>query len=263
MSLLKDTYEQQAKLAEYCRDGKVPELKGVNYENLPHYRRLVFNIVTDIIETAYPITYSFLPKETWDKLVYDYFVEHKCQSTQVWRMPIEFYEYCKAKDIAGQLGFPFLNDVLYVEWLELEVHTMEDMEYPKFISEGDIFNNRIALNPEYKLIQLTYPVHTTAPTSLAGKPARTADDNQSGWEGTYFLLIYREKETGNVQFVDLSILYAYILEQISNGELLKDVLEEANNLFQLNNVSLLKNHVENFVKDLQNRKFILGFQMSS
>lgn len=247
MQLLKDTYEQQAKLAAYCRDGNVPDLKGVKYENLPHYRRLVFNIVTDIIETAYPITYSFLPKETWDKLVYDYFVEHKCQNAQVWRMPLEFYEYCKEKDIAGQLGFPFLNDVLYVEWLELDVHTMEDMEYPEFTTKGDIFNNRIALNPEYKLIRLTYPVHTTAPTSLAGK------------EGTYFLLVYREKETGNVQFVDLSMLYAYILEQISYGELLKDILVEANNLFQLNNISLLKEHAENFVKDLQNRKFILGF----
>jgi len=247
MPLLKDTYEQQSKLAGYCRDGNIPELKGVNYENLPHYRRLVYNIVTDIIETAYPITYSFLPKETWDKLVYDFFVEHKCQSAQVWRMPLEFYDYCKQKDIAGQLGFPFLNDVLYVEWLELDVHTMEDIEYPKFVSEGDIFNSKIALNPEYKIIQLAYPVHTTAPTSLAGK------------EGTYFLLIYREKETGSVQFVDLSMLYAYILEQISNGELLNDILVEANNLFQLNNISLLKEHAENFVKDLQNRKFILGF----
>jgi uncharacterized protein len=247
MQLLKDTYEQQARLAEYCREGNVPDLIGVKYENLPHYRRLVFNIVSDIIETAYPITYSFLPKETWDKLVYDYFAEHKCKNAQVWRMPLEFYEYCKEKDIAGQLNLPFLNDVLYVEWLELEVHTMEDIEYPAFVAEGDIFNDRIALNPEYKLIQLTYPVHTTAPTSLPGK------------EGTYFLLIYREKETGNVQFVDLSMLYAYILEQISLGELLKDILVEANNLFQLNNISLLKEHAENFIKDLQERKFILGF----
>jgi hypothetical protein len=162
-------------------------------------------------------------------------------------MPLEFYDYCLEKGIAGQLGFPFLNDLLYVEWLELDVHTMEDIPYPSYTTEGDWFNNKIAINPEYKLIKLTYPVHTTAPTSLEGK------------EGTFFLLIYREKESGNVQFVDLSILYAYILEQIAGGELLKDVLVEANNLFQLNNISLLKEHAQNFINDLQQRKFILGF----
>jgi uncharacterized protein len=247
MPLLKDTHEQQSKLAGYCRDGIMPELKGVKHENLHHYRRLVFNIVSDIIETAYPITFSFLPKETWDKLVYDYFVEHKCQSTQVWRMPLEFYSYCLDKDIAGQLGHPFLNDLLHVEWLELDVHTMEDIAYPNFTKNGDWFNTKIALNPEYKLVKLTYPVHTTAPTSLLGK------------EGVFFLLVYREKESGNVQFMDLSMLYTYILEQISNGELLKDVLVEANNLFQINNISLLKEHALKFIEDLQQRKFVLGF----
>jgi len=247
MQLLKDTYEQQAKLAQYCRDAKVPDLIGVKYENLPHYRRLVFNIASDILETAYPITYSFLEKSVWEKLVFEYFVEHKCQTTQVWRMPLEFYDYCVEKDLQSQLNLPFLNDLLYFEWLELEVHTMEDIAYPEFTTKGDWFSNKIAINPEYKLIKLTYPVHTTPPTELAGK------------EGTYFLLIYREKESGRVQFMDLSILYAYIIEQISYGELLKDVLVEANTLFQLNNISLLKEHAQNFIKDLEQRKFVLGF----
>lgn len=247
MQLLKDTYQQQAMLAEYCRDGIVPELKGVKAENLHHYRRLVFNIASDALETCYPITHSFLPKEVWEKLVYDYFAEHKCKTSQVWRMPMEFYDYCVKKDIAGQLGHYFLNDLLYVEWLELDVHTMEDIPYPSFTTKGDWFTNKIAINPEHKLIKLTYPVHTTAPTSLAGK------------EGTFFLLIYREKESGNVQFMDLSMLYTYILEQIANGELLKDVLEEANNLFQINDILLLKEHAEKFITDLQQRQFVLGF----
>ncbi len=251
MHLLKDTHEQQSKLAEYCRNGVVPDMKGVKYENLGQYRRLVFNIASDALETCYPITHSFLAKEVWGKLVHDYFVEHKCQTTQVWRMPLEFYEYCVSKDLQSQLNLPFLNDLLYFEWLELEVHTMEDIAYPEFKTEGDWFNDKIAVNPEFKLIKLTYPVHTTAPTELEGK------------EGTYFLFIYREKESGSVQFMDLSMLYTYIVEQIAGGELLKDILVEANNLFQLNNISLLKEHALNFIQDLERRKFILGFALSS
>ena len=248
MNLLKeDTHKQQSLFSEYCRTGIMTEIKGVRSENLHNYRRLVFGTAVDIVETAYPIAKSFLDKEVWDKLMHDFFAEHKCQTPQVWRMPLEFYDYCVAKDLQTKFGFPFLNDLLYFEWLELDVHTMGDIVYPKFISEGDWMNDVIALNPEHKLIKLNYPIHTTPPTELDGK------------QGDYFLLMYRDKESGNVQFMDVSILYAYILEQIGYGVLLKDVLVEANTLFKLNDISLLKEHALNFINDLKQRKFVLGF----
>lgn len=250
MSLLKkDTYEQQASLAGYCRTGIEPtDLIDINHENLYQYRRLVFNIAADIIETAYPIAHSYFDEQVWKDLVYDYFLEHKCQTTQVWRMPMEFYEYCLEKNIQEKLNIPFLNDLLHFEWLEMEVHTMEDIEYPKTKQTGDWMNDVIALNPEHKLVPLTYPVHTTAPgEELIAK------------KGNYFLLIYREKESGNVQFVDLSMFYIYILENIKNGALLKDILVEANSIFQINDIKLLKDRCLEFINDLQKRNFIVGF----
>jgi hypothetical protein len=247
--LKKETYLQQAKLAGYCRNGIAPDdLIDINNDNLYQYRRLVFNIASDIIETAYPITFSYLDSEIWQELVHTYFAEHKCQTTQVWRMPLEFYEYCLEKNIQEKLNIPFLNDLLYFEWLELEVHTMEDVEYPKTVTKGDWVSDKIALNPEHKLIQLTYPVHTTPPgEELINK------------KGNYFLLIYREQESGNVQFVDLSMFYTYILENIKNRILLKDILVKANSLFQINDIKLLKDRSLEFIHDLKNKKFVLGF----
>lgn len=250
MRLLKEeTYLQQASLANYCRDGVTPEdLININKDNLYQYRRLVANIVSDIIETAYPITKSFLPDDVWEDLVYNYFIEHKCQTPQVWRMPLEFYNYALEKKLQEKLNVPFLNDLLYFEWLELEVHTMEDIDYPASKEEGDWMNDVIAINPEHRLIKLEYPVHTTAPgQELIDK------------KGDYFLLIYREKESGNVQFVDLSMFYTYILENIKNGALLKDILVEANMLFQINDIKLLKDRSLEFVNDLKGRNFIVGF----
>jgi uncharacterized protein len=250
MSLLKkDTYSQQAKLAQYCRNGEVPEdLIDINKENLHQYRRLVFNIASDIIETAYPIAYSYMERETWNELVDEYFREHKCQNTQVWRMPMEFYEYCLEKNIQEKLSIPFLNELLYFEWLEMEVHTMEDIPYPAVKTEGDWMSDVIALNPEHRLIRLAYPVHTTAP-----------GEELISRKGDYFLLIYREKDSGNVQFIDLSMFYTYILENIKNGALLKDILVEANSLFQLNDIKLLKDRSLEFIQDLKKRNFIIGF----
>lgn len=250
MQLLKeDTHKQQSTLAEYCRNGEVPtDLIDINKDNLYQYRRLCFNIASDIIETAYPITYSFLDREVWDELVNTYYAEHKCQTAQVWRMPLEFHGYCVEKRIAEKLNVPFLNDLLYFEWLELEVHTMEDIVYPKAKPKGDWVNDQIAINPEHKLIRLEYPVHTTPPAEI------TPDK-----KGDYFLLIYREQESGNVHFIDLSMFYTYILENIKNGALLKDILVEANTLFQINDIKLLKERSLTFINDLKQRNFITGF----
>lgn len=248
MSLLKETYEQQLMLAKYCRTGIPQNLKGIKPENIHHYRRLVFNIASDIIETAYPITKSFMERYEWDDLVEEYFAEHSCQTPQVWRMPLEFYEYCLEKNIAARLNYPFLADLLYFEWLELDMHTMEDIDYPALKQKGDWMNDKIALNPEHRLVKMSWPVHTTAPADL---------DESS--KGDYFLLIYREKESGNIQFMDLSIFYAYILEQMNMGALLKDILVEANTLFQINDISLIKDHALNFIEDLKKREFVLGF----
>jgi len=250
MQLLnEETYLQQAKLAGYCRNGETPTgLIGINKNNLYQYRRLVYNIATDILETAYPITYSFLDKEIWNDLVSKFFSEHKCKTPQVWRMPLEFYDYCVEKNIAQKLNIPFLNDLLYFEWLEMEVHTMEDVEYPSVVETGDWMHGAIALNPEHRLIKLNYPVHTTAPTEISEEK-----------KGNYFLLIYREKESGNVQFIDLSMFYTFILENLKNGVLLKDILEEANSLFQINDIKLLEQRSIDFLNDLRNRNFIIGF----
>ncbi|MEO6301832.1 MAG: hypothetical protein ABIP51_01550, partial [Bacteroidia bacterium] len=192
-------------------------------------------------------TYRFLPDEIWDKLVYNFYAEHKCKTPQVWRMPLEFYEYFVEKDLQSKLNIPFLNDLLYFEWLELEMHTMDDIPYPTSISEGNWLDNVLALNPEHKLVKFGYPVHVLAATELEGR------------QGDYFLLMYREKESGRIQFMDVSILYAYILEQMQNGLALQEILTEADTLFQINNIEMLKEHVLTFINDLKQREFILGF----
>ena len=42
---------------------------------------------------------------------------------------------------------PYLEDLLYFEWMEIEVHTMPDKPYPDYQSRGNIFMDRLALNP--------------------------------------------------------------------------------------------------------------------
>ena len=109
MQLLDSTYKHQSNLAAYCRTGKLPEIPGIISENVSQYRRLVYNVVDDMLQNAYPLTVDLFTKKEWDKTVNDFFTNHPCQSPQVWYMPKEFYNYLTEIKNPLLKKYPFLH----------------------------------------------------------------------------------------------------------------------------------------------------------
>ena len=247
MLLRTETYNQQSNFAQYCRNGKEIAILGTTPNRLPHYRRLVFNIVKDAMETTFPISYKYIETEIWDEMVFNFFSSHKCTDPQVWRMPEEFYEFCKSENYSSKYKLPFLNDLLYFEWLEVELYMIEDIPYPRFSSSKNWLTEKIAVNPEHKLIKLEYPVHLEKPFDTANK------------KGDYFLLLYREKETGRVQFVNLSVLFTFLIENIVLAEkTLEEIFNDILYIFGINDLEILRSEVFKFLEDLKTRGFVLG-----
>ena len=92
--LLHDTTRRyQSALAGYCRSGQLEPIPGIHNEHISHYRRLVYNVVDDMLQNAYPLTHALLGAIEWKNLVNEFFTHHPCQSPQVWYMPKEFYQY--------------------------------------------------------------------------------------------------------------------------------------------------------------------------
>ncbi|MCF6357430.1 MAG: putative DNA-binding domain-containing protein [Draconibacterium sp.] len=242
-----ETYNQQSNFVQYCRDGKEVAILGTNPERLPHYRRLVFNIIKDTLETTFPISFKYIDTEIWDEMVYNYFSSHKCNDPQVWRMPKEFVDFCKAENYTTKFNLPFLNDLLYFEWLEVELYMMEDDTYPQVNSTKDWLKEKIAVNPEHKIIKLEYPVHLEKPFEAANK------------KGDYFLLLFREKETGKVQFINLSVLFTFLIENIVLAEkTLEEIFNDILYIFGINDLEMLRSEVFKFLEDLKTRGFVLG-----
>lgn len=247
MLLKTETYNQQSKLAQYCRTGIASDILEVKANRLPHYRRLVFNVVKDALETTFPIAFKFLQSEVWEEIVYNFFCLHNCQHTQVWRMPEEFYQFCRNESYTATYDLPYLNDLLYFEWLEAEMYVMEDLEYPNFSENTNWLKGKIAVNPEHKIIKLEYPVHFQIPDEAVKN------------KGNYFLLLYREKETGKVQFVNLSILFTFLVENIVLQEkTLEEIFNDILHIFGINNLDLLQKEAFKFLEDLLQRGFVLG-----
>lgn len=249
MKLSLETKKIQQNLVEYCRTGIAKEIPGLRENRLSEYRRLVLSNIQDQLESAFPITHANLEEEIWDELVSDFFANHSCSTQQIWRLGAEFYSYVSKHNYSVKWDIPYLNDLLLFEWEEIDLYAMEDISNPECKVEGEILSDYLLLNPEHRILSLEYPIH------------KEHIEDARNHKGNYFVLMYREKETGKVQFLDISIWFAFLLEQIHlNEKTVEELLLLAPSMFGEINLSELRSNTLLFLKDLQNRNFIIGYK---
>jgi len=217
-------------------------------ERLPHYRRLVFNVFFDSLSRAFPIAKSMLGDALWQELIEDYMRNHDSSSPQVWKMPLEFFEFICEKGYADTLNKPWLNDLLYFEWIEIEVHTMPDITIPNCRPDGDILKDRLVLNPEHRLIHLRYPVH------------RINCEKNDILQGDYFLIVYRHPEDLNVRFLEVSAMLAVVLEMLRAEPLsLEEIIYHLKDLTAQQATEISKMKLIKFMKIMHQEIIMMGY----
>jgi len=243
--LNKDTRHYQASLADYCRTGDYQAIPGVKTAHVHQYRRLVYNVVDDMLQSAYPLTKGLLSEGEWDELVQEFFSGHACQSPQVWYMPKELYEYVAQQEAHPLIDkYPFLLDLLRLEWLEIALFMMEDKPVA-----CDTKGELVVLNPEHELVHLQYPVHLKE-----AKHIRAAD------KGDYFLVMFREPDSGDVQFMQLSPALAMMIELLEESPMSIPALAmEICGKLQLELTQDILNMTQLFIDQGQQNKLIAGF----
>jgi len=247
----KETYQLEQRLAEWCRTGKELPIKGAKSDGLKQYRRLLRNNINNAMVQAFPIANKVLAELEWDMLIDDFFANHHAQTSQIWKLPFEFYTYVKKQSYAKKFDKAFLNDLLHFEWLEIEVHTMPDVYPQPYKSEGDIQLDRIEVNPEYRLVKLDFPVHL-----YAGEESKKH-------AGNYFLLVYRHPDNFEVRFVDLPILHTLFFEKIANECMsISEILKEIEDTSVLENMDEFQKNIIEFTKTMFEQKVFLGFKQT-
>jgi hypothetical protein len=200
------------------------------------------------MSTAFPITKEWLSKEEWDTLVSDFLTNHPAQTPQVWKLPSEFYSFAKQNNYAEKFSKEALNDLLFVEWIEIEVHTTPDITLPGYKKQGKVLIDKLVLNPHFRLIQLTFPVHIHYADMASGK------------SGNWYVLVYRNQETNVVHFMQLSQLHAFIIEQLSKNPLsVRELIPMINVAFGIDDEATLLSHLKPFVKKLITKTVIVGY----
>lgn len=233
--LKKETTQIQHELADHCLGKETQNIPGVVEKRLVHYKRLIYNIIEDAIESAYPITRSILSDDQWGELIETFITKHHCQHPQLFRMPEELIDFVVEQGFQLKFNMPFLVDILQFEWAEVEIHTMRDEVITKKAVSSDLLNTPVQFSPYCQLLTLEYPVHKLKILEL----------NQH--KGEYYYLVYRE-ESGTVQYLELTALTHYLIQQLSIGRTtLKSALdivvseEENQNQLYEQGISFLKN----------------------
>jgi uncharacterized protein len=260
MQIIKPTFEAQKAFIRFIQSDKIPELENTKPENLKYYRDLVRNIFTDTLSTGLPITNRILSDEEWNYAVDTFMDQYTCPSPYVWRMPYDFYEFVHMNDLGGRLNKPWLEDLVYFEWLELEVHTMPDMDIPKLnvidsnIKLGGAFfeKHKVFLNPYYKVLTLEYPVHNKGHLEYEAN------------KGNYQILVYRNIQKFSVHFMELSPLFSLMIEN-KQGKLIH-VPEQIEQTLKMLGVDQKVNLNDiligslPFLNDLIQKGFIIGYK---
>ncbi len=202
MSLSVETKRLMEDFYTYVQTGNEVNLPNVDANRLRHYRRLVRNVFDDTLRRAYPITVEDLTQDEWAFMVDAFMGEAAPQTPYIWKMPFEFYEFALNADFAGRFNKPYLDDLLYFEWIEIELFTMPDKVAPRVRFDGDFMQDRIVANPESKVIELEYPIHRVGTASAVLQ------------KGRHFVLAFRVQDSGQVRFVEIDALLALLWQRL-------------------------------------------------
>jgi len=221
MPLTPETLAAQKQLAQFCRSGERQPIPGTTSpERVEVYRSLIRNIVDSALVHAYPILHSTLQPEEWSTLVNDLLQFHDLPDPQLWRMPKELYHFVRDSQYGSRLNLPVMTDLCLFEWLEIEAHMMPDTSHAPCRLSGNLISDTLVVNPNLLLSRFEHPVFRMKPREAALSP------------GLYFLATYRHPQTLHARYIELSPLWARVLERLlqAPGDLMSLIPESASEL---------------------------------
>jgi len=248
MLYTKETYSAQKQMAQLVRTGESINVPGSKEEGLIQYRRLFRNNINNTMVQAFPIAFEILNSEQWDSLVDDFFAKHDSQTPHVWKLPQEFYLFVSENSYSEKFKLPFLNDLLLFEWLEIEAYTMADSNIEPYLKEGDMLEDVLETNPDYRLSRLEYPVHLYS------------GEESLNHKGDYYLLTYRLPLSFEVKYINMPLLHVLFFEKISIERMSgKEIINQLVNDNPGTEREELTSNFSAFTKTMLAEKVFLGF----
>ncbi|MBZ0092140.1 MAG: putative DNA-binding domain-containing protein [Sulfuricellaceae bacterium] len=162
----------QNAFAAHIRDPRAnPRPRGVPARRMKVYNELLFNNIEGFLLACFPVLRQVLGVRRWTRLVRDFFAEHRCHTPIFRQIPDEFVRYLLQARAPNPDDPPFLNELAHYEWVELALAVAEqEPEWERIDPEGDLLEQRPALNPVLARLSYLYPVHRIGPRFKPAAP---------------------------------------------------------------------------------------------
>lgn len=182
-------------------------VQGVPVDRMQVYRELLFNNVASFIDMVFPVAKSMLKSTVWESLQQEFFARAQCQSPFYLDISKEFLDYQQQAEPAVLADYPWLIELLHVEWMELHVELAE-FEQPDsrvLLHADDVLtlaeNTDMQLSVPVWILGYRWPVYDW----------REGQDLADIQENPGFLLVWRDRQDERCQQL-LAPAYALIID---------------------------------------------------
>lgn len=207
----------QRQFCDWIRDPELELPHNFTAHRMQVYRDLLFNNICSFINLVFPVARAMLSEQQWQQLLAEFFQKSQCQSPLYNDISLQFREYLSEQQHPILQQYPWLEELLQYEWLELYLDTVE-IETSILAEDQDW-----QLTTQVWILAYQYPVYCWTVTMKLEQVEQAPSA----------IMVWRDDQD-RVCIEPLSPLFAVMIEQIQqNGcieqelyQLIKAVLPE-------------------------------------
>lgn len=243
--------KMQTAFASHIRNPDAFDAPGdIEDRRMKIYRDLFFNNIQSLLSSNFPVLRTLYDTEDWQRLVREFYSEHRCQTPLFPEVAKEFLRYLQEGREHREGDPAFLLELAHYEWVELALSLDErDLEDCDANPRGDVLEGIPVLSPLAWALSYRFPVHLLKPEF---QPTEPPDEPSH-------ILVYRNR-SGAVKFIKLNLVSRTLID------LLKDN-REATGLEVLNQIADQLNHSDpdrviaagrSLLLELKQKEILLG-----
>ncbi|WP_236191380.1 HvfC family RiPP maturation protein [Pseudomonas pharyngis] len=202
---------QQQALTRYLRD---PEHEAppadMNAARVNVYRDLVFNNVSQLLGSTFPVLIRIIGQERWRTLIRGFLRDYRAQTPKFGEIAEEFVGYLASEPaVLSEGDWPaFLVELAHYEWVEM-VLQLSDAEPLPASDPAQLLERPLQVSALAWPLAYTWPVQMLGPDHQPATPPAQPT-----------LLLVRRTTDWNVKFSELSPLAWRLLQRIEEFPLL-------------------------------------------
>ena len=156
---------RQRAFAAHLRDPtNVPGPEDIEDRRMAIYRDLVFNNLSTLLASNFPVIRRMLPNAQWDALIRDFVVRHRAKTPRFFELAQEFLDFLQTARAGDPRDPPFLLELAHYEWAELTLRISDaEPDQERIDSTGDLLDGRPVVAPLAWNLSYRFPVHRIGP----------------------------------------------------------------------------------------------------